>query len=45
MQDIADATGGEHFDASGVGESALTQSLSRAFSEIAAAITRPALVQ
>jgi Flp pilus assembly protein TadG len=45
MQDIADATGGEHFDATGSGESALTALLTEAFKDVAAAIKRTQIVQ
>jgi hypothetical protein len=45
MQDIADATGGEHFDATGSGESVLTERLTEAFRQVAASIKRTQLVQ
>ncbi len=45
MDDIATLTGGEHFDATGSGESALTAALTSAFQSIGAAIKRTQLVQ
>ena len=45
MQDIADITGGEHFDATGSGESQLTEVLSAAFEKAARAAKRTQLVQ
>ena len=45
MQDIADLTGGEHFDASGSGESQLTDVLTDAFEKAARAAKRTQLVQ
>jgi Flp pilus assembly protein TadG len=45
MQDIADITGGTHFDATGSGESVLTERLTEAFRQAAAAIKRVQLVE
>lgn len=45
MQDIADISGGEHFDATGSGEAALTERLTEAFRQAAAAIKRASLVK
>jgi hypothetical protein len=45
MQAIAEAAGGEHFDATGAGEAQLTERLTTAFKEIATAIKRVQLVQ
>jgi hypothetical protein len=45
MQDIAQITGGEHFDATGSGEATLTDRLRDAFEDVAAAIKRTQLVQ
>ncbi|NQT16922.1 MAG: VWA domain-containing protein [Planctomycetes bacterium] len=45
MQDIADIGGGIHFDATGSGESALTDKLTEAFRRAAAAMKRVKLVQ
>lgn len=45
MQDIADTTGGEHFDATGSGESQLTSKLTEAFEKAARAAKRTTLVQ
>jgi hypothetical protein len=45
MQDIAAATGGEHFDATGSGQAELTARLTEAFRKAAAAIKRVQLVR
>ena len=45
MQDMADMTGGEHYDATGSGEAQLTAALTEAFKSAAAAIKRVQLVQ
>jgi Flp pilus assembly protein TadG len=45
MQDIADITGGQHFDATGSGVAALTERLTEAFRQAAAAIKRAAIVK
>ena len=45
MQDIADITGGLHFDATGIGQSQLTARLSEAFRKAAASIKRVQLVR
>jgi hypothetical protein len=45
MESIAEATGGQHFDATGSGESELTQKLTEAFQAAALAIKRAQLVK
>lgn len=45
MQDLADLTDGTHFDATGTGEAALTDKLSEAFRQAAAAMKRAKLVR
>ncbi len=45
MQSIASSAGGEHFDATGSGESLLTEKLKTAFKKVAATIKRSQLVQ
>jgi len=45
MQDIADITGGNHFDATGAGEATLTEKLTEAFELAAADINRVQLVK
>ncbi len=45
MQDIADITDGEHFDATGSGVGTLTRQLTKAFQDAAAAIKRVQLVR
>ena len=45
MQDIADISGGEHFDATGAGVNELTERLTDAFTQAAAAIKRATLVK
>jgi len=45
MQDIADITDGTHFDATGSGEAALTERLTEAFRQAAAAIKRATIVK
>ena len=45
MEQIATITGGEHFDARGVGTATLTENLTEAFRNAAATIKRTALVQ
>lgn len=45
MEDIADRTGGEHFDATGSGATELTAVLTKAFRSIGAALKRPQLVK
>jgi hypothetical protein len=45
MQDIANITGGEHFDATGAGQAELTSRLTEAFKKAAAAIKRVQLVR
>ena len=45
MRDIAEITEGEHFDATGAGESTLTSRLTEAFRNTAAAIKRVQLVK
>lgn len=44
MEDVAERTGGKHFDATGSGEAELTEVLTDAFREIGAALKRPQLV-
>ena len=45
MTSIATATGGKHFDATGSGQAELTQKLTKAFQQAAAAIKRTRLVE
>jgi Flp pilus assembly protein TadG len=45
MQEIADITGGQHFDATGSGEAVLTEKLTAAFVQIAVAIKQAQLVK
>jgi hypothetical protein len=45
MQDIADITDGQHFDATGTGQTQLTERLTDAFRKAAAAIKRVQLVR
>jgi Flp pilus assembly protein TadG len=45
MQDIATTTGGQHFDATGSGQTQLTERLTEAFKKAAAAIKRVQLVR
>lgn len=45
MQDIADITDGTHFDATGAGEALLTERLTEAFRQAAAAIKRATIVK
>lgn len=45
MQDIADITGGTHFDATGAGEEVLTERLTEAFEKAAAGMKRATLVK
>jgi len=45
MQEIANIGGGEHFDATGAGEAALTKRLTDAFRKAAAAMKRPKIVK
>lgn len=45
MQAIADISGGQHFDATGSGAAALTERLTEAFRQAAAAIKRASLVK
>ncbi|MFQ5733016.1 MAG: VWA domain-containing protein [Planctomycetaceae bacterium] len=45
MKEVAQITGGKHFDATGAGEEALTAALTKAFQDVAADIKRTQLVK
>ncbi|MFW6114237.1 MAG: TadG family pilus assembly protein [bacterium] len=45
MQDIAELTDGEHFDATGTGQAELTERLTKAFKDVGAALKRVQLVK